>query len=100
MRIGPLQITLRRAPETAQDEPALRQRVHRLEIALAELVDQVSTLQGQHLKLRKQFDGSKGGRPRSGSQNEVLSLDEIPHGDKAALRRALGVVPGQRYEHN
>lgn len=71
-----------------------RARLHRLEIAHGELKDYVSQLAGHHLKLRKQFDGSKGGRPR-----ETLSLDEVPHGDKAGLRRALGVVPGARFNH-
>jgi len=50
----------------------------RLVIAVRGLQDELSQLQGHHLKLRKQFDGSKGGRP--------VTDDAPPVGDKAALR--------------
>lgn len=93
MRIGPLTISFRRTSEVVQETPTLHQRVHRLEIALHEFSEAFATLQGAHMKLRNQFHGQKGGRPPSGN------VSEIPHGDKAALRRALGVVPGRPYQH-
>jgi len=72
----------------------LLERVHRLEIALAQFSEQFAQLAGAHMKLRNQFHGSKGGRPVQGSD-----LGEIPRGDKAALRRKLGVVPGRPFQH-
>lgn len=69
------------------------QRLHRLEMALAQYAEHFAALQGAHVKLRNQFHGMKGGRPTASS------VSEIPHGDKAALRRALGVVPGARFVH-
>lgn len=96
MRLGPLIFSVRRASEAAQETPNLTQRVHRLEIALGQFSDAFAQLQGQHVKLRNQFHGSKGGRPTSAT---VTPINEIPHGDKAALRRALGVVPGKPFQH-
>ncbi len=93
MRLGPLDISIRKTSETRQETPTLHQRVHRLEIALHEFSEAFATLQGHHMKLRNQFHGAKGGRPVTNN------VQEIPHGDKAALRRALGVVPGKPYSH-
>jgi predicted RNase H-like nuclease (RuvC/YqgF family) len=76
------------------DVSKLKERVHRLETELREQTDELSQLKGHHLKLRKQFDGSKGGRPNEGGR-----LSDVPVGDKQALRRALGVVPGARFIH-
>ena len=95
MRLGPLHISLRRASEVAQETPTLHQRVHRLEIALGQFSEAFTQLQGAHMKLRNQFHGSKGGRP----PGAAAPLGEIPRGDKAALRRALGVVPGKPFQH-
>jgi len=95
MRLGPLTFTVRRTKEVSQETPTLHQRVHRLEIALLQHLEAFATLQAAHVKLRNQFHGAKGGRP----PGEPVSIREIPHGDKAALRRALGVVPGARFEH-
>jgi len=95
MRFGPLHISIRRASEVAQETPALHQRVHRLEIALSEFSEAFAALHGAHQKLRNQFHGSKGGRPAATGGD----LSEIPHGDKAALRRKLGVVPGRPFHH-
>lgn len=96
MRLGPLHISIRRASEVAQETPTLHQRVHRLEIAMHEFSEAFATLQGAHMKLRNQFHGEKGGRP---PHNKPGSLEEVPRGDKAALRRALGLVPGKPYNH-
>lgn len=67
---------------------SILERVHRLEIERAHLMERVDTLEGLHMKLRNQFNGARGGRPRQ--QDE-----DIPHGDKAALRRKFGIVPRQ-----
>lgn len=94
MRLGPLQISVRRASEAAQETPNLHERVHRLEIALHQFGEAFASLQGAHMKLRNQFHGAKGGRPAAAGD-----VSSIPHGDKAALRRALGVVPGRPFTH-
>jgi len=68
--------------------PALK----RLEMRCTALEDELSQLQGHHLKLRKQFDGSKGGRPVAAA---AAAVNEIPVGDKAALRaygRQIGLI--------
>lgn len=84
-------------PTDTQDLALVQARVQRLEIAQRELQETVVQLIGHHNKLRNQFHGEKGGRP---SQSRAASLDDIPRGDKAALRKALGVVPGRPYEHH
>lgn len=94
MRLGPLIFSVRRASEAAQETPTLHQRVHRLEMALLQHSEAFAALQGAHMKLRNQFHGSKGGRPVGAG-----GAAEVPHGDKAALRRALGVVPGRPFTH-
>lgn len=99
MRIGPLIFSVRRASEALPEPPTLTQRVQRLEIAVLALDEKHEALAGHHMKLRNQFHGSKGGRPSAASQGGQIPLAEIPHGDKAALRRALGVVPGRPYTH-
>jgi hypothetical protein len=71
--------------EVAEFIQELDQKCRRLEIETRSLRDELSQLQGHHLKLRKQFDGSKGGRP-------IEDIQRVPFGDKAALRRALGVA--------
>jgi len=82
---------LKRAVAAVEDIELQRSAHHRLEIEHRELREYVSQLAGHHLKLRKQFDGSKGGRPVS--RSATPALDEVPFGDKAALRKALGIVP-------
>lgn len=94
MRLGPLHISVRRASEVAQETPNALQRIHRLEIALAQFSEAFATLHGQHVKLRNQFHGEKGGRPVSNRET-----GDVPFGDKAALRRKLGVVPGRPFNH-
>jgi hypothetical protein len=93
MRLFGIDISVRKAADVRQETPALAQRVHRLEIALTQYAEAFATLQGAHVKLRNQFHGAKGGRPVASDVNQV------PFGDKAALRRALGVVPGSRFAH-
>lgn len=89
MRIWGLEIRRRSDLTDDSDTPALRKRVQRLEIALTELEEAHAALAGAHMKLRNQFHGSKGGRPRG----DDSTPDAIPHGDKDALRRAAGIRP-------
>jgi len=96
MRLGPLHVSFRRASEVAQETPTLHQRVHRLEMALLQHLERFAALEGAHMKLRNQFHGAKGGRPVSNSETDVSA---VPRGNKEALRRALGVVPGRPYNH-
>lgn len=97
MRIFGLDIRRSRdLAEAAKEEP-LRARLQRLEIALVELQEHHVALHGAHAKLRNKVYGDQGGRPAS--KPEQLSLDRIPRGDKESLRKALGVVPGARYQH-
>lgn len=96
MRLFGIDISVRRSTEAAQETPALRQRVQRLEMAMNEFSEAFAALQGAHMKLRNQFHGQKGGRPVSNGETGASS---VPFGDKAALRRALGVVPGRPYAH-
>lgn len=65
-------------------------KCHRLEIELRHLRDEFEQLRSQHDKLRNRFYGTQGGRPAGGAPR---SLDDIPAGDKAALRRHFGLVP-------
>lgn len=98
MRFLGLDIRRSLSPEQEAEEVPLRKRLHRLEIAFGELVEHHNALQAAHMKLRNQFNGWKGGRPR-GDDDDKPALDRIPIGDKAALRRALGVVPGKPFQH-
>lgn len=94
-----LGLEIRRAVRSNDPENTLplRQRVQRLEITLSELQELHSALSAAHAKLRNQFHGSKGGRPPSSTSDTVSSLVDIPHGDKASLRLALGLRPGRPF---
>lgn len=94
MRVFGLTITRKPAREPSSSLLELSDQVKRLVIEVRTLQDELSQLQGHHLKLRKQFDGSKGGRP-VGSGAQRSDLDTIPTGDKAALRAYAGLRPGQ-----
>jgi len=63
-------------------------RVNRLEIQLGRLVDKVEALEGR-LNGR---GGIKGGRPRSLDPKQ-MRLEDIPPGDKAALREYFRLNP-------
>jgi len=93
MRLFGLTITRKPARAPSSSLLELHDQVQRLVIELRAVQDELSQLQGHHLKLRKQFDGSKGGRP-VGSGAPRGALDEIPTGDKAALRAYAGLRPG------
>lgn len=97
MRFMGLDIRRSLSPEQLAEEEPLRKRLHRLEIAFQEIVEHHNTLAGNHAKLRNQFHGAKGGRPPDAERQSPLAA--IPHGDKAALRRAMGVVPGKPFNH-
>jgi len=62
------------------------ERIHRLEIAKEQSDDDMEHLKARLAKLGTRLGGALGGRPRAGSQG-ALALEEIPLGDKAALRK-------------
>lgn len=66
--------------------------VSKLITRLDELEEQLSTTKAQLHKLRGQVHG-----PRGASRRE--DGDEIPFGDKEALRRRAGIQHGQRFVH-
>jgi len=74
----------------------LDERLHRLEIQHRQLSDHFVLLEAQNEKLAGRLDGRRGGRP---PKQETLALDQIPRGDKAALRAAMGLVPGRPFHH-
>lgn len=65
------------------------QRIHRLEIANSQLKERCDLLEGQLETLRARWKGDRGGRPRKDGPPD---LESIPQGDKASLRRALGII--------
>lgn len=93
MRFLGLDISRSKPPQTPAEEPKLRDRVQRLEIALTELEEQHAALAGAHAKLRNHYHGSRGGAPGQGKL-ALASSDGIPVGDKAALRLYAGIKPG------
>lgn len=95
MRLFGLEIRRAGDPNAPETAPQVRQRLHRLEIALSELEEHHSALAAAHAKLRNQFHGQKGGRPvAEPAQDNPLA--SIPVGDKAALRLAVGIRPVNR----
>lgn len=77
--------------------------IHRLEIARTELSERLEVLEASHHRLLKRYAGRNGGRPVS-APGDQLSLDEIPKGDKDALRRYFAPEiarrgPGSKQEH-
>jgi len=97
MRILGLDIQRARDLRGKDRARATEERVQRLEIALAETVEKLEALSGNHAKLRSIVHGDRS--VRKPSQSGQMSLDQVPLGDKASLRRVLGVVPGSRYQH-
>jgi hypothetical protein len=97
MRIFGLDIQRAGDLRGAEVAASTRERLHRLEIAHSEMVDHFNKLQARVAKVTGKVYGDTGGRPAS--HQGTLPLDRVPHGDKAALRRALGVVPGSRFNH-
>lgn len=73
-----------------------QERLHRLEIRVRDLADLVDHLEQRLDRQRSRANGAKGGRP---SGDPPKDLADIPLGDKAALRRRLGVVPGRPFQH-
>lgn len=63
-------------------------QVKRLETEMLQLRTDLEALQGSHLSFMRKTVGRMGGRPRASNADSVdPELDEIPQGDKAALRR-------------
>lgn len=87
-----LHIRERYIARQAEVQRDLHERVHRLEIRDRENREKIEALEERLERLRLRADGLRGGRPRRADDQQPLPLDQIPHGDKAALRRALGVV--------
>jgi len=92
MRLFGLDIVRVSALTGAPEEMPLLKRVHRLEMQVSALEEAQESLRGMQGKLRAQFNGAKGGRP-AGTEG---GADEVPRGDKVALRQALGIFPGRR----
>jgi hypothetical protein len=81
-----------------KEADALRKRVLRLETDLKDLSDLHNALDSRHQKLSGQFHGARGGRGhRSEANGDGVSA--IPLGDKDALRAAVGLRAGVRYNH-
>lgn len=70
----------------------LEERAHRLEIANRKLHERMELLESSQDRLLARFKGDRGGRPRKTEEQAPLPLEQVPFGDKAALRKALGVV--------
>jgi len=79
-----LLISAKRALRTEQELDKLRERTHRLEIQLSEVVDLITTLQTSHGRLQSTVRGRLGGRPR----HDEVRLGGAA-GDKAARRAQL-----------
>lgn len=71
-----------------------QERIHRLEIAQREDRDNIAHLEARLERVARRKGGELGGRPP-----KATDLASVPHGDKAALRRAMGVVPGRPFNH-
>lgn len=95
MRLFGIDISRSKPLQTPPEEPKLRERVQRLEIALSDLEEQHAALAGAHAKLRNHYHGSRGGSPGQGKLNLATS-DGIPVGDKVALRAYAGITPGSK----
>jgi len=87
--IRALHIRERYLRQYAQEREELHERQHRLEMRHRELTDRLDHLEELLERERNRRTGARGGRP---AKSEQPSLEQIPHGDKVALRRALGVV--------
>lgn len=72
-----------------------REKADRLEIAVRRQQLRLDELSGDLVRLSERLSKTEGralgGRPRRPAVQDELPLDEIPRGDKKALRRALGV---------
>jgi len=71
-------------------------RVHRLEIAMDHMLDNVEHLKARQERLGTRLGGALGGRPRVGSPGAPQRLEDIPAHDKAALRAWFAAHPLQR----
>lgn len=74
-----------RAPE--QVPPSIRERVHRLEIALEELTDYVDQQRAHHAKLRQAFYGHIGAENRNKLRGGSHSSDETLEEFRERMRR-------------
>lgn len=77
--------------------------LHRLEIARTEFSERLEVLEASHHRMLKRYAGRAGGRPVS-VPGDSQSLDDIPKGDKDALRRYFAPEiarrgPGSKQEH-
>lgn len=86
--------------QLAKELQEQREITERLEIALRRTTERLHALEGDHEALSERLArvaGRLGGRPRNAKgrtvepEGEQLDIEDIPKGDKQALRRALGV---------
>lgn len=87
-----LHIRARYIAGQAQWQNEAHERVKRLETQIRDLADQVEHLETRLDRRQAREKGALGGRPPK-------NVAEVPYGDKAALRKALGVVPGRPFHH-
>lgn len=79
-RKRPLHIPKEHQEEPPDEPNGLRERVHRLEIALVELKERLESLEGRHASLSASVRGRLGGRPnaRTGLGNHATPLPLNP----------------------
>lgn len=87
-----LHIRERYLAKTAEVLNDHEERVHRLEIALRRAHEKIDDLASSVESTRQRQNAVKAGRPRK-DVNQVSLLEEIPHGDKAALRAFFRMNP-------
>ncbi len=87
--------TLDIVKQLTDDLASSRARIHRLELSYRELEASHEALGAAVHKLRGQVHGQNGGRPRL-----VRGADDIPAGDKDALRAHVGLAAGKKFIHS
>lgn len=82
MRIFGLDFSKKKAISSPELQRAMMENLNRLVIQIDALTARQDTLEGEQVKLRNQFNGAKGGRPRQSEQRE----NAAPIGDRDQLR--------------
>lgn len=91
MRIFGLDISRARDLAAGEKAPVLLERVTRLEIKVRDLDEQLTALEGHHLRLRNKVHGKYGRAGKPGDDESVIEF-----GDKTAIRahaRSRGLLP-------
>jgi len=91
-------LTMRRRHERqlSRDVAALLERVHRLEMRNETIADDLEHQKARLAKLGTRLGGATGGRPRA-SLGGAAALDDIPRGDKRALRDFFAINPPKEH---